>query len=111
MVDFDTTSLSPENQVPAKVLQYRAQVALGQAKEAHKAVSKEGDGPDYAAVKCFTQYFAGQDSEAIKGIERLAATHSDNSSVQVLGGILLQAAEKTEEALTLLSKHEGSLEA
>ena len=31
--------------------------------------------------------------------------------MQLLGGTVLQAAGKTEEALSLLSKHQGSLEA
>lgn len=57
------------------------------------------------------QCSTGQEAEAIKAVEQLAETHSENGTVQLLGGIILQAAGKTEEALSLLSKHQGSLEA
>ena len=111
MIDFDTSSLSSENRLPAKILKYRAQVALGQPQDVLKEISKGGSGPELEAAKCFAQYFAGDSTEAIKGFESLVQTQSENSSVQILGGIVLQANEKTEEALSLLSKHQGSLEA
>ena len=73
--------------------------------------SKEGNAPDFAAVKSFAKYSYGNESEAVSEIESLIETESDNATVQLLGGTILQAAGKTEEALSLLSKHQGSLEA
>ena len=44
-------------------------------------------------------------------MERLVGSQSENPTVQVLGGIVLQGVGKAEEALSLLGKHQGSLEA
>lgn len=111
VIDFDTSSLSAENKIPARVLQLRAQIANGQAKEVLSIIKKEGDAPDFAAVKALAQYTSGNTSGAVSEVEKLTETHSANATVQLLGGTVLQAAGKTEEALSLLSKHQGSLEA
>jgi coatomer subunit epsilon len=44
-------------------------------------------------------------------VSRLAESSPENATVQVLGGTVLQAAGRSEEALALLTKHSGSLEA
>ena len=62
-------------------------------------------------MKAFAQYSSGSTSNAVSEIRNLIETESENASVQLLGGTVLQAAGKTEEALSLLSKHQGSLEA
>lgn len=111
VIDFDTSSLSSENKIPARVLQLRAQIAIGQAKDVLAKIGKEGKAPDFAAVKAFAQYSSGGTSNAVSEIRNLIETESENASVQLLGGTVLQAAGKTEEALSLLSKHQGSLEA
>lgn len=111
VVDFDISSLSSENKIPARVLQLRAQIAVGQAKDVLANIGKEGKAPDFAAVKAFAQYSSGSTSNAVSEIERLIKTESENTTVQLLGGTVLQAAGRTEEALSPLSKHQGSLEA
>lgn len=111
VIDFDTSSLSSENKIPARVLQLRAQIAAGQAEEVLASIGKEGNAPDFAAVKAFAQYALGSTSGAVSEIENLIEADSENTTVQLLGGTVLQAAGKTEEALSLLSKHQGSLEA
>ncbi len=111
VIDFDTTSLSSENKIPARVLQLRAQIANGEAKAVLSDIKSEGNTPDFAAVKALAQHATGNTSEAIAQAESLAETESENATVQLLGGTVLQAAGKTEEALSLLSKHQGSLEA
>ena len=111
VIDFDTSSLSIENKIPARVLQLRAQVASGHAKQVLTDVKKEGERPDFAAVRAFAQYSAGNTLAAVTEVEKLVEAQSENTSVQLLGGTVLQAAGKTEEALSLLSKHQGSLEA
>ena len=111
VIDFDTSSLSSDNRIPARILQIRAQVALGQAKDVLQSISSEGNTADFAAAKAFAQYSAGQTSEAMRGIERLLESDSENPTVLLLGGTVLRAADRTDEALSLLSKHQGSLEA
>lgn len=111
VIDFDTSSLSAENKVPARTLQLRAQIASGQAKEVFANVKQEGNAPDFVAVKALAQYSTGDVSGAVLEVERLIESQSDNPTVQVLGGIVLQAAGKTEDALSLLGKHQGNLEA
>lgn len=113
VIDFDTSSLAAEHALPARIFQLRAQIASGQAEEALADVEGEDDVPDLAAVKALAQYHTGDTKAAVKAIEQLASSvaAADNITVQVLGGTILQAAGKTEEALALLSKHSGSLEA
>lgn len=110
VVDFDISSLSSENEVPARVLVQRARIALGQAKEVLADVKGETSEPEFAAVAALAQSALGETEEAAQVIEELAQSAGDNQTVQVLGGIVLQAAGKSDEALALLSKHSGSRE-
>lgn len=111
VVDFDRSSLSPGNAIPARVLQLRAQIASGQAEQVVASVENEANAPDFVAVKAFAQYATGNASAATSAVEKLVESASENATVQVLGGTVLQAVGKTEEALALLTKHQGSLEA
>lgn len=111
VIDYDISSLSNENLLPARVLQLRAQIVLGQADEVLAEVEGESGIPDLVAVKALAHYITGDADEALKEMEQLTATESDNVTVQVLGGTILQAAGKSEDALELLMKHQGSLEA
>ena len=111
VLDFDTSSLSSDTKIPARILQLRAQIALGQAKEVLTSIGREGKGPDFAVVKAFAQYLLGSTSNAVSEVEKLVETESENITVQLLGGTVLQGAGRTEEALSLLSKHQGSLDA
>ena len=58
VIDFDTSSFSAENVLPARILQLRAQIASGQAEEVLADVEGEDEVPDLAAVKAFAQYIA-----------------------------------------------------
>ncbi|AEO56035.1 hypothetical protein MYCTH_2300478 [Thermothelomyces thermophilus ATCC 42464] len=112
VVDFDVSSLSPENALPARVLQLRARVALGQAEDVLAEVQGEADGvPELAAVGALAEQALGRGEAAVETIEKLAQSAGDNPTVQVLGGTVLQAAGKSEEALALLGRHQGSLDA
>ncbi|MCJ1398086.1 hypothetical protein MMC11_001283 [Xylographa trunciseda] len=111
VIDFDTSSLSAESILPARVLQLRAQISSGHAEEVLADIEGEDEVPDLAAVKALAQYSIGSTTEAVEEAESLASTSSDNMTVQVLGGTILQAAGKSEEAMALLTKHSGSLEA
>lgn len=110
VLDFDTSALSPENHLPARVLQLRAKIALGQADQALAETQNEGDA-DLAAVKALAQHAAGDEENALKSAQELVENYPENASVQVCCGTVLQAQGRSEEALGLLSKHQGSLEA
>ncbi|KAI1084941.1 coatomer epsilon subunit-domain-containing protein [Whalleya microplaca] len=110
VIDFDTSALSSENALPAQVLVLRARVALGQAEDVIAEVQGESE-PELVAIGALAEYSLGKTDAAVKTIEELAASAGDNQAVQVVGGTVLQAAGKSEEALALLSQHSGSLDA
>jgi coatomer protein complex subunit epsilon len=93
VIDYDTSALSPENALPARVLSLRAQVALGHAEDVIADVQGEKE-PELAAVGAFAEYAAGNTTAAVRTAEKC--------------GTVLQAEGLTEEALTLLSKHQGN---
>lgn len=102
VIDFDTSAFSPENALPARVLQLRARVALGQAEDVAADVQGESE-PDLVAIGALAKQSLGQSDEAVKTIEELATSSAENVTVQVVGSTVLQAAGKSEEALALLS--------
>ena len=109
VVDFDTSALSPDNALPARVLQLRARIALGQAEDVLADVQGATE-PELQAVGALAQQALGNSDKAVTTIEKLAADATDNTTVQVIGGTVLQAAGKSEEALALLGQHQGSCE-
>merc|ERR1711964_434956 len=109
-IDFDTAGLSEENKLPARIISLRAQIALGRAEDVIADVQGEQE-VELVAVGALADLKAGNESKAVKTAEKLASEAGDNSTVQVLAGIVLQAAGKSEEALALLSQHQGNLEA
>ncbi|KFY93493.1 hypothetical protein V498_04397 [Pseudogymnoascus sp. VKM F-4517 (FW-2822)] len=74
-------------------------------------IKNADSGPEYSAVKAYIQHATGKTKEALKAAEELAASKPDNATVQLLAGSVLQSEGKTEEALALLSQHQGNLEA
>lgn len=106
-IDFDTAGLSPENATPARVLSLRAQIALGQAEDVLAEVQGEKE-PELVAVGALAELSTGHETKAATIVEKLAKDSADNSVVQVLAGTVLQAAGKSEEALALLSQHQGN---
>lgn len=113
VLTHNLTTTSSAAVLPARVLQLRAQIALGQQSEVLADISGEESTPDLAAVKALALYTsdAGSQDEGLQLAEELAETEAENASVQVLAGTVLAAAGKVEEALGLLSKHQGTLEA
>jgi coatomer protein complex subunit epsilon len=89
----------------------RARVSLGQAEDVIAELEGEADVPDLKVVKALAEYAIGNKGEAVQVAETLAGTFPDNATVQVVGGTILQAEGKSEEALALLGKHQGNLEA
>lgn len=113
--DFDPESFSAENHLAARVLQLRSRVALGQAQGVLDEVGGDQEGkPELAAVVALALLSLGSVDDAVQGVEGLLADGGDaageNAVVQVLGGTVLAAAGKTDEALALLGRHQGSRE-
>jgi len=106
-IDFETAGLSAENKLPAQVLNLRAQIALGDAEDVLADVSNSQE-PELVAVEALAEFAAGNESKALKIAEKLASQSRDNATVQVVAGTVLQAAGKSEEALALLSQHQGN---
>ncbi|KAL1885399.1 hypothetical protein Plec18167_000893 [Paecilomyces lecythidis] len=111
VIDFETAALSSENQLPARVFKLRAKIALNQTEEVLADVEGEEDTPELAAVKALAQQAAGSTESALTLAQELAQKDPENGTIQVLAGTVLQAQGHSEEALSLLSKHQGNLEA
>ncbi|ROV96430.1 hypothetical protein VSDG_05489 [Cytospora chrysosperma] len=114
--DFDPESFSPENRLPARVLQLRSRVALGQAQAVLDEVAGEAHKqPELAAVAALAELSLGNAGPAVEAVERLLADAGDaageNAIVQVVGGTVLAAGGKADEALALLGRHQGNLDA
>ncbi|PVI04712.1 hypothetical protein DM02DRAFT_611326 [Periconia macrospinosa] len=109
VLDFDTSSFSSANALPSRVLKLRSQIALGQAKEVASSLAKETT-PDLVAVRLLAEYEGGKD--VVNDVKKLVEKEGQgNLTVQLVGGIVLEREGETEEALEVLSKHEGSLDA
>ncbi|KAF1986457.1 coatomer subunit epsilon [Aulographum hederae CBS 113979] len=113
VLDFDTSSFSSSNAVPARLLKLRAQIALEQYDEVIADVSGEESTPDFAAAKVLAEYLKDpwDSEEAVETAKKLAGSKGDNLGVQLLAGTVLADSGNVEEALALLSKHQGSLDA
>ncbi|KAF1350632.1 coatomer epsilon subunit-domain-containing protein [Delphinella strobiligena] len=109
---FDTSSFSPSNALPARILRIRAHLALHQPEQVLSQVSptEAESTPDLAAARTAARYLQG-DASALPEAESLASTHASNLTVQILIGTVLAAAGNHEAALTLLHSHQGSLDA
>ncbi|KAJ4327322.1 hypothetical protein N0V84_002220 [Fusarium piperis] len=110
VIDFDTSSFSPDNALPVRVLVLRARLALGQAEDVLADVKGESD-PALEALGALAELSLGKVDSAVKTVEKLAASSADNTTVLIVGGTVLQAAGKPDEALALLTQHQGSLDA
>lgn len=109
VLDFDTSSFSSSNALPVRVLKARSQIAIGQAQAVSSELANE-KAPELAAVKLLADL--EQSKDVTEAARKLAAQHGqENLTVQIIGGIILERAGETEEALALLSKHQGSLDA
>ncbi|KAF5567714.1 coatomer epsilon subunit [Fusarium phyllophilum] len=110
VIDFDTSSFSPDNALPARILVLRARLALGQAEDVLDDVKGDSQ-PELQALGALAEFNLGKADSAVETIEKLASSPANNTTVQVIGGTVLQAAGKSEEALALLTQHQGSLDA
>jgi len=112
VADFDTSSFSSQNKLPAQVLQLRARIALGEYDEVASELQGEST-PDLVAARTLAEYLKApsEDSKAVERAQELAKKEPDNLTVELLCGTVLADAGLAEEALSLLAKHQGSLDA
>ncbi|CAD0013840.1 unnamed protein product [Aureobasidium pullulans] len=112
VIDFDTSIFSAPNQPSAQILKYRAQLALQDYDSVSSSISSTdaSSDPSLAAVKVYASYAASSFSSdsAVSQAESLSQSNSDNLSVQLLCGAVLARAGKTDEAIALLSQHQGT---
>lgn len=111
VLDTDTSALSPDNVTAARVYALRARIALGQTSKVIAELEGETDIPDLAAVTAFAEYTEGEKETAVTAIEGLVESAGDNATVQVMAATVLQLEGRSDEALAVLAKHQGSLEA
>jgi coatomer subunit epsilon len=109
VLEFDASSLSPQNRSIAQRLKYRAQIALGRARDVLSALGSARD-PASQSIKALAQHSSGNPAGAQLALS-LAESEGEDAVVQVCCGIVLAASGSTSEAIELLSKHQGNLEA
>lgn len=113
--DFEPASFSDSNRLPVRILQCRAQCALGQYDDVLNSISdsEARSTTDLAAVRVFAGYLSNPSNSdrVVAEAERLAEQHGDNLTVELLCGTVLARAGKADQAIALLSKHQGSLDA
>jgi coatomer protein complex subunit epsilon len=112
VIEHDLSGLSTENKLAARVYILRSRIASHQAGAVATELEGEADDvPDLGVLKAFAKYAQENNEEAIKAIDAFVESSSDNATVQVIGATVLHSEGRSEEALALLSKHQGSLEA
>jgi coatomer protein complex subunit epsilon len=111
VVEWDVSAFSSGYTLPARLLQLRAQLALGQYDEVLSKTKGKSE-PDLAAAAVAAEYLKkpSENSPALAKAKKLAESQGENMNVQVLCGTVLASAGETDEALALLAKHEGSLD-
>jgi len=112
VVEWDTKPFSNDYQVPAKMLQIRSRLALGQYDQVLSA-AKGQSSPDFKAAAIAADFFKkpSETSPAVDKARKLAESDGGNMNVQILCGTVLARAGDVEPALALLAKHDGSLDA
>lgn len=111
VISFDASSLSSTNQLSARLLQLRSKLALSQYDEVISDLEGEDDEIDLAAVKAFAVYLRDHSDASIAEMERLGAEKGGNGTVLLLVGTCLAREGRETEALGVLGRHEGSLDA
>lgn len=109
VIDFDVSGLSAQNRPTAQILKYRAQIALGQSKEVAATLSKARDAASRAIVALAQQ--ASGNASGLQTATSLAESDPDDAVVQICAGTVLAVAGEHAQAVSLLSKHQGNLEA
>lgn len=112
VIEIGSADFSAVNVPSAQVLVARAKIALGQAEDVVTEYANVTDEQaDLGAVRALALYTLGNKEASVESIDSIIAESKDNHNVQYLGGIILVLENRLDEAIELLSLHEGSLEA
>jgi coatomer protein complex subunit epsilon len=115
--DYSPSDFSQSNRLPVRILQLRSQIELGQAAQVLSSISpaESTSTPDLAATRAYALFSSSRNStekeKAVAEAEKLSEAQGDNLTVQLLCGTVLARAGKVEQALQLLGRHQGSLDA
>lgn len=109
VLSYDTTPLSEQNKTAARILKYRAQIALGKSGEVLQAIGSAKE-PSSQAIKSLALY-ASDNPAGLQLATQLAETEGEDPVVQICCGIVLASAGEISQAIDLLLKHQGNLEA
>ncbi|KAL9062381.1 MAG: hypothetical protein Q9157_008970 [Trypethelium eluteriae] len=110
--DYSPATFSTPNQLPARVLQLRARLALGEYDGVISEVKGDST-PDLEAIKVLAEFLKDPENgvSAAQAGEQLAEKAGDNLTVQICCSTVFAAQENYEQALALLAKHQGTLDA
>lgn len=110
VLEHSPSSFSSGNAIAAQVYIHRARIATGKAEDVIEEL-KEAQETDLKAVNALAQYSINKSDSAVAAISELIDSSSDNPTVQIIGAIILHGEGRSDEALSLLGKHQGNLEA
>lgn len=111
VIEHDISGVSAENKLAARVYVLRARIASGDAESVLAELEGEDGVPDLAVVRALAEYESGDTTSAVEALETILSSASDNAIVQVVGATILHSEHRSDEALRLLGKHQGNLEA
>jgi coatomer protein complex subunit epsilon len=115
--DYSPSDFSQSNKLPVRILQLRSQIELGQASQVLSSISpaEASSTPELAAARTYALFSSSRNEtekeKAVAEAEKLSEAQGENLTVQLLCGTVLARAGKAEQALLLLGRHQGSLDA
>lgn len=102
-IEYDTNELTEDSKLVARVLQLRAQIALGNLDEVIDEVHQKIE-PEFIALRALAKILKRNEAEALSTVESLGAV---KGIALILVATTLQIAGKSEEALSMLADHQG----
>ncbi len=109
VAETSASDFSETSREKAQEYIYRAEIALGKAKEVVKA-TESSEAVSLKAVGAYAQYTLNNKG-GLETLKQLIEDHANNETVEVLGAIVLYKEGSLEDAINLISNHEGGLEA
>ncbi|RKF82321.1 Coatomer subunit epsilon [Golovinomyces cichoracearum] len=107
VVEYDLGGVTAQNLLATRVLQLRAEIALGNTEKVIEEVGSETK-PELVAVGALAEILRGNQDEALEAVARLTSV---KETTLVLVATVLHLAGKSDDALSMLQTHEGDLEA
>ncbi|KAI9729445.1 MAG: hypothetical protein M1834_006826 [Cirrosporium novae-zelandiae] len=115
VIDFPITTLPQSAHLPARILQLRSRIALGEPDFVLSDTSSSDDQsiPSIMAARALATYAKGQHEKAVEAIEGLLdGAGAEDAGVCMIGGLVFAMAGRGEEAVQIIGRAKGeSLEA